>query len=607
MIMCTAAAAATLLAAMITTAAGAVNRRALVARHSPRISCATLSDPECSGLNFQTLGNGDFAFSADVTGLQTFNHSISVAHPGAGDEKVLDSPVNTMSNWGWHITPVEKSTTPQANVSTWQNQEITSYGHQSAYPTGCGGPFEGDAASCPAGQKQPAYGYLRANPHRLNLGRLFLASNHTTMADLRSKITDVSQSLDMWSGLLSSNFSLSGQRVQVMTAVGTTDTVAVRIRSELLLRGGLHLQLAFPYGSESFSGDGADWQRPQDHTSTLSVTPAPAPAGGGGVHAVIQRQLDATHYSVLVCVEGAGSLVVAGAQPHSFEIRAAAGALELKVTVTFTPSADKQVSANAATTFAQSAAAWEQFWMSGAAIEFHGSTDPRAALLEKQVVMSMYMMRSQEAGSLPPQETGLTTNSWYGKFHGEMRMWHQAWFVAWGHPEIFSRSTDFYLELLDEAKDYAKLQRFRGARWFKMRAQRTLEVFTGPSATGPLLLQEQPHPIVYAELLWRAANTSAARSAALAKYSQLVQETADFMASFVLMSEGQETRGCMNLGPPLLPGMGVENDDPGNSASPMTTLNGVYELTYHLCHIINYPDRNSEVTEIYCVFEIGSA
>jgi hypothetical protein len=412
MIMCTAAAAATLLAAMITTAAGAVNRRALVARHSPRISCATLSDPECSGLNFQTLGNGDFAFSADVTGLQTFNHSISVAHPGAGDEKVLDSPVNTMSNWGWHITPVEKSTTPQANVSTWQNQEITSYGHQSAYPTGCGGPFEGDAASCPAGQKQPAYGYLRANPHRLNLGRLFLASNHTTMADLRSKITDVSQSLDMWSGLLSSNFSLSGQRVQVMTAVGTTDTVAVRIRSELLLRGGLHLQLAFPYGSESFSGDGADWQRPQDHTSTLSVTPAPAPAGGGGVHAVIQRQLDATHYSVLVCVEGAGSLVVAGAQPHSFEIRAAAGALELKVTVTFTPSADKQVSANAATTFAQSAAAWEQFWMSGAAIEFHGSTDPRAALLEKQVVMSMYMMRSQEAGSLPPQETGLTTNSW---------------------------------------------------------------------------------------------------------------------------------------------------------------------------------------------------
>ena len=45
--------------------------------------------------------------------------------------------------------------------------------------------------------------------------------------------------------------------------------------------------------------------------------------------------------------------------------------------------------------------------MSGAAIEFDGSTDPRAAMLEKQVVMSMYMARSQEAGSLPPQETGL--------------------------------------------------------------------------------------------------------------------------------------------------------------------------------------------------------
>eukprot|EP01047_Picozoa_sp_COSAG01_P010414 COSAG01_NODE_439_length_17034_cov_5.326484_15_plen_27_part_01 len=26
---------------------------------------------------------------------------------------------------------------------------------------------------------------------------------------------------------------------------------------------------------------------------------------------------------------------------------------------------------------------------------------------------------SQEAGSNPPQETGLMTNSWYGKFHLE--------------------------------------------------------------------------------------------------------------------------------------------------------------------------------------------
>lgn len=559
-------------------ARGAIDRRALVARHSPRITCAMLHDEECSGLNFQTLGNGNFAFSVDVTGLQTLNRSIPVAHAGAGDQKTLDCPFNTMSNWGWHTTPVEKSRTPQANVSGWQDQEITSYGHQSAYPTGCGGAFEGDAASCPLAKKQSAYSYLRANPHRINLGRLFLASNASTGGDL-STITNVSQHLDMWSGKLESNFSLGQQQeqVQVTTAVGTDDVVAVRLRSELLSHG-LHLQLAFPYGSEDFSGNGADWDRPQDHSSTLSVSPAPE----GGVHARITRRLDGDSYSVLVHVEGAGGTVVAGAQPHLFDIRPPPGeaTTELQLTVSFSAEAGGAQAHGYITTLQDSAEAWERFWTSGAAIEFVGSLDPRAALLEKQVVMSMYMFRSQEAGSLPPQETGLTTNSWYGKFHGEMRMWHQSWFVPFGHPEIFARSTEYYLRLLGEAKAYARLQGFRGARWFKMRAAQTLRVFTGPSAVGPFLLQEQPHPIIYAELLYRAANTSEARSAALEKYGELVQATADFMASFVLMSSGHATRNCTNLGPPLLPGMGVENDDPGNSASPMTTLNGVYELTY---------------------------
>lgn len=163
------------------------------------------------------------------------------------------------------------------------------------------------------------------------------------------------------------------------------------------------------------------WNRPGDHTSTISVTAAPE----GGVHALIKRQLDGDSYSVLVHVEAAGSTVVAGDQPHLFEIRSPAGATEVSVTVSF--SADEAIAQSFDTTLQQSADSWEEFWMAGAAIEFDSSTDSRAAMLEKQTVMSMYMLQSQEAGSLPPQETGLTSNSWYGKFHGEMRMWHQSW------------------------------------------------------------------------------------------------------------------------------------------------------------------------------------
>ena len=124
-----------------------------------------------------------------------------------------------------------------------------------------------------------------------------------------------------------------------------------------------------------------------------------------------------------------------------------------------------------------------------------------------------------------------------------------------GHTELFARSTQYYLRLLEEATAYAKSQGYRGARWFKMRGKDTLHVFTGPSAVGPLLLQEQPHPIVYSELLYRAANTAEGRVDALKMYGDLVQATADFMSSFSLMADGHNTRGCLNLGPPLLPGM----------------------------------------------------
>ena len=90
----------------------------------------------------------------------------------------------------------------------------------------------------------------------------------------------------------------------------------------------------------------------------------------------------------------------------------------MNVTVAFSPATPAVQSFGE--TLHQSAEAWQRFWMSGAAIEFDGSTDPRAAVLEKQVVMSMYMSRSQEAGSLPPQETALTSNSWYGKCECKM-------------------------------------------------------------------------------------------------------------------------------------------------------------------------------------------
>jgi hypothetical protein len=235
----------------------------------------------------------------------------------------------------------------------------------------------------------------------------------------------------MWSGRLSSNFSLAGEMVEVITAVSDQDdTVAVQIRSELLSSqaasaaatagggGGLYLGLAFPYGEEAFSGDGADWTRPGDHTSTLT-TASPGPTGGGAVQAVIRRQLDNDSYSATVRLEGAGGSVIKGKQPHLFEIRPAAAATTINLTVSFSPVAGGETAAVPSSTTSfdsvlrQSANAWARFWESGAAIEFEGSSDPRAAMLEKQIVMSAYLLHGISVSCLEIETARLFTPMCY--------------------------------------------------------------------------------------------------------------------------------------------------------------------------------------------------
>lgn len=396
----------------------------------------------------------------------------------------------------------------------------------------------------------------------------------------------------MWVGRLESQFTLDGAAVRVSTVVDPhDDIVSVQIVTGLLAggspSGGLVASVAFPYGTEAMNSNGADWSRPADHTSVLT----PVLAARAWVAAArIARTLDGDRYTVSISTDSLGSAAASiepESRPHLFIIRPAPGSTVLSFSVRFSTGANATAAVPAGfdATAAAAAVAWPAFWASGAAIDFAGSTAPRAAELESKVVMSQWVERVQEAGPELPAETGLTTNSWYGKFHGEMRLWHQAHHAAWGRPGLFEPSTEYYLgRVLGEAKRYAATQGYPGARWFKMRSNvaESPVLYTGPSPVGPLLLQQQPHPIVYAELLYRAAAATGSSEAAqtLRKYDALVAETADFMAGFALQAAGSDTRGCLNLGPPMAPGMGVEGSDPGNEYKWNHTANGCYELTY---------------------------
>src|SRR5262245_28588028 len=83
----TASSSAILIAACHIACAQPIDRHAVVTRHNPVLREFDVESP-------LSVGNGQFAFTVDATGLQTFPEAF---------EKTI--PLGTLSQWGWHTAP----------------------------------------------------------------------------------------------------------------------------------------------------------------------------------------------------------------------------------------------------------------------------------------------------------------------------------------------------------------------------------------------------------------------------------------------------------------------------------------------------------------------
>lgn len=493
-----------------------IRRRSLVERHNPTHHSFAPEAP-------LSVGNGEFAFTADATGLQTFPelyaHSV---------------PLCTQSQWGWHSFPLPKG----LSVSDFRLELYDTYGRKVGYATSAKG-------------QEELYRWLRENPHRLHLGRIGLMLRDAQGKRARaSDIHGIRQTLDLWTGVLSSWFLFDGRQVRVQTCCHPErDALAVRIESPLIREGRLAVAIEFPYGSPEMAA--ADWSRPQAHRSE-PYRPSPRRLD-------IRRELDADSYWVSLTWEAEAEARQEG--PHHFLLVPKAGD-RLAFVCLFAPRRDTATLPATAAVFESSARYWSRFWSVGGAIELEGSRDPRARELERRCVLSQYLTAIQCAGSMPPQETGLTVNSWYGKFHLEMHWWHAAHFPLWGRAHLLERSMDWYRRVLPEARRKAREQGYSGARWPKMVGP---EGPDSPSPIGPLLIWQQPHPIALAELCYRARPTRET----LERYRELVFESAEFMTCFAVLDE---KRGRYVLGPPVIP---AQENHP-----PRETWNPTFELEY---------------------------
>lgn len=168
---------------------------------------------------------------------------------------------------------------------------------------------------------------------------------------------------------------------------------------------------------------------------------------------------------------------------------------------------------------------WPEFWLTTK--DYYNDN----LEIQRRIVLSLYLIRVNSMGIYPPAETGLTCNSWYGKFHLEMHLWHHLGMIYYGHSKLVLPAIDYYLTIFDEAKKRAQENGFLGARWPKMTDETGLD---SPSEIGCLLMWQQPHLI-----FMLAAMKKEDPNLDLTKYKELIYETALCLKSFFVYENGK--------------------------------------------------------------------
>ncbi|KAF2626099.1 hypothetical protein BU25DRAFT_449453 [Macroventuria anomochaeta] len=504
------------LSCILSTVECTIDRKSIVQQYNLKLSQSHPYSPI-------QVGNGRFAFGADVTGLQTF------------------LPHNTLSSWGWHnsslpTTPNQTLPEDYTGVDWWTHDRLVNY--EQPNPT----------------QKDISQ-WMIANPHRINLGRigLWFDGHNITEQSLGGK----TQSLDLWTGVISSSFILNGEKVNVTTVVSPeTDTVAVKISSKLLTQGNLGVIFDFPYatGKNKFDTPFVGlFNATSNHTTRLSASDG---------RAVITHTLDATTYVADIAWEGNATLARLSKEEHKYVLKTAQQAETMSFTATYAQHAGNTTCTSVEDVLKTSTAWWADYWSSGAFISLPTVTNSSANELQRRIILSQYLLAVNGAGKDPAQESGLVNNGWYGKFHLEMVFWHLAHWVFWSKWDLYNRSIGVYDRFLMSSFDRAKKQRYDGARLGKMSDP------SGRSAPGEinsLLIWQQPHPMYFAEMEYRTFPTAAT----LRKWDHILGPLADFMASYAFYNTSTHV---YDLGPPMYP---VSENTPPNA-----TVNPIFELAY---------------------------
>ncbi|KAM0221110.1 hypothetical protein ACHAQD_005460 [Fusarium lateritium] len=454
-----------------------------------------------------------------------------------------------MSRWAWH-----NDTEPQGEpIDAYTGVPKLTHGRNVSY-------------DIPDPDLPDVSQWLIGNPNRINLGRIGLRYNDESLN--ARKISETHQKLDLWEGVITSTFEIDGTKVKVVTQGDfESDAVTFNIESKLIESGNLTVEFDFPYPplhtakykNEIFVGV---YDFPSNHTTQVS-------SGLKKNIAHIYHDLG-TKYYVNIGWPERQPLQLKRLQPqgsiqrtaHRYVLSSAVGK-KISFTADFSP--DKKVPDLPSSIKKRNSDGWRDYWLKGGFVDLTKSTNQNATELQRRIITSQYHVRVNSAAEgESPQESGLMNNGWYGKFHMEMVVWHNAHWITWGRDQYFHNIFPaLYEKLLPTSLDRAKKMGWAGARWPKM-----TETITGRSSPGGInayLMWQQPHPMYMAMLAYKSKPTRST----LRQWDPILEATADYMASYAWLNE---TSGKYDLGPPAI---GVTENTP-----PELTLNLAYDIAY---------------------------
>ncbi|HEY8689142.1 MAG TPA: hypothetical protein VIM07_07900, partial [Chitinophagaceae bacterium] len=471
---------------------------------------------------------GRFAFTVDVTGLQSF--------PKEYEKGV---PLGTESEWGWHsfINTVGYKREEVLRTYNLNGRDITYL-------------IENNSSE----RSKAAASWFRQNPHRLQLGNLGfeIVKKDNSIVGI-DDIKNIKQQLNLWTGEIKSHFTVEDVPVDVSTFCHQQqDVISVSVKSNLIKVGRLKISLRFPYPTGEWSDVGTNYKNNNKHFSAIEKN------NETGV--LIKHLIDTTKYYVEFNYNN--KAIITQSDPHHFIITPAKTNSDFTFSCSFNSKKVSTVLPKYVQTKTNNQTEWPNFWNSGGIVDFTGSRDERATELERRIILSQYLIKIQETGSNLPQETGLTYNSWFGKPHSEMPYWHLAHYPLWGQKKFLETTMNWYFRAADKAKQLAKRQGFGGMRWPKVTDNNGDE---SPSSVGAFLIWNEPHIIYFAESLYREGKNKAT----LNKFKDLVFSTADFMASYPFYEKDKDR---YILGKGLIPAQ--------ERFKAEETFNPTYELVY---------------------------